>query len=119
MTDVVTDTISATVDNVAVAADPVADVSAPETVVEPAVPAAPPRPLDAIVADVAAAQARHDAALTELKAAGSILADVVAEYRCAITWADLECKKAEEVAEKVLGEAKGLWSKFVSAVESI
>lgn len=81
-------------------------------VVDATVPVPPPRPLEAINADVVAAKARHDAALTEMKNATGFLGTVVAEYRAAVTWADEECKKVEAEAGGILASAE-VWLKCV------
>lgn len=75
-------------------------------------PPTPPRPMEAINADVVAAKARHDAALTEMKNATGFLGTVVAEYRDAVTWADEECKKVEAEAGSILAGAE-VWIKGV------
>ena len=77
--------------------DQAATTIAATTEIAAAAPEAPrpPRPLDAIHADIAQAKQRHAAAVTELQASGDLLASLTREFRSAVTWFDEECGAVE------------------------
>jgi len=99
--------------SVAPAAEPVAETPA----VEPA-PVVPPRPLEAIKADVDAAKAAHVAAVANVKDTHGILSGLSAEYHAAVAYFAADASAVEADIKAVLAEAESLFSKAKAEVEA-
>ena len=95
--------------SVAPAAEPVAE----------APPVVPPRPLEAIKADVDAAKAAHVAAVANVKDTHGILSGLSAEYHAAVAYFAADASAVEADIKAVLAEAESLFSKAKAEVEAV
>jgi len=85
---------------------------------EPA-PVVPPRPLEAIKADVDAAKAAHVAAVANVKDTHGILSGLSAEYHAAVAYFSADASAVEADIKAVLAEAESLFSKAKAEVEAV